>query len=204
MLQVGYFGSLSWTRVEQRLTLLPYGVIECMQSHCHWYVLQQIADIVFCQCLLQSIWCLPYCLALSLWNQVYIALCLIRKGIGKFFDHISERKVFGTLGICLWWRLVSFLFVECLSSYSFNNRAVSGHATILRLSAASFSVMHTMPPSPLTIALSCSWTWSWANAENLWLVFCVTKPPLRNCSCVVGQVFSRESTSLTWTVTQRA
>ena len=64
---------------------------------------------------------------------------LIRKCIGKFFDHISDTLDLLEVGLCIgcpFW--VSFLFMECLSSYSFNRRAVSRAATIQCLSAASF------------------------------------------------------------------
>ena len=46
-------------------------------------------------------------------------------------------KVFCILGICSWWRSDSFFFLECFSSHSVNSLAVSGPATIHRLSAVS-------------------------------------------------------------------
>ncbi len=99
---------------------------------------------------------------------------------------VWARKVFCTLGICSWWRSESFFFLECFSSYYVNSLAVSGPATIHRLSAV--SVMPITPPVSLHIAFSCSWTWSCASAENLCVVFCVTKLPLMNCAWVVGQL----------------
>ena len=64
--------------------------------------------------------------------------------------------------------------------------AISGPATIQRLSAPGLPVSPIAPPEPFTIALFCSWNWSSAMAENLFLVLCTTKFPDLNSARISG------------------
>ena len=105
----------------------------------------------------------------------------------------SFRNAVCTPGCCSWC-LESlspcFWFVAC-SSNSLVILAISGPATIQRLSAPGFPVSPIAPPEPLTMALFCSWHWSSAMAENWLLVLCTTKCPDMNSARTAGCLSAR-------------